>query len=126
MLILISPAKTLDYESPLVTQKSSQPLFVESAQSLIEHMRAYSVQDIAGLMSLSDKLASLNVARYESWHPLHDAHTARPALLAFKGDVYTGLDATSFSEEEFDYAQSHLRILSGLYGVLRPLDLLQP
>lgn len=126
MLILISPAKTLDYESPLVTQKSSQPLFVESAQSLIEHMRAYSVQDIAGLMSLSDKLASLNVARYESWHPLHDAHNARPALLAFKGDVYTGLDATSFSEEEFDYAQSHLRILSGLYGVLRPLDLLQP
>jgi cytoplasmic iron level regulating protein YaaA (DUF328/UPF0246 family) len=126
MLILVSPAKTLDYESPLATDRHTQPRFIEHSQRLIDTLRQQSVQDIAELMKLSDKLASLNVARYQSWQSEHTAENARPAVLAFKGDVYTGLDAESFSAEDFDFAQQHLRILSGLYGVLRPLDLLEP
>jgi len=126
MLILVSPAKTLDYESPLATSRFSQPRFTEQSQQLIDTLRDLSVQDVAELMKLSDKLASLNVARYQSWQPEHTPDNARPAVLAFKGDVYTGLDAESFSEDDFEFAQQHLRILSGLYGVLRPLDLLEP
>lgn len=126
MLILVSPAKTLDYESPLATQASTHPRFTEQSQQLIDTLRELSVQDVAELMKLSDKLASLNVARYQSWQPQHTSDNARPAVLAFKGDVYTGLDAESFSAADFDFAQQHLRILSGLYGVLRPLDLLEP
>ena len=126
MLILVSPAKTLDYESPLATSRFSQPRFTDQSQQLIDTLRKLSVQDVAELMKLSDKLASLNVARYQSWQPEHTPDNARPAVLAFKGDVYTGLDAESFSEGDFEFAQRHLRILSGLYGVLRPLDLLEP
>lgn len=126
MLTLVSPAKTLDYESPLSTETHSLPRFTEHSQMLIETLRKLSVQDVADLMKLSDKLASLNVARYESWQPEHTQDNARQAVLAFKGDVYTGLDAASFSENDFSFAQSHLRILSGLYGLLRPLDLLEP
>lgn len=126
MLTLVSPAKTLDYESPLATQRHTQPRFIEHSHMLIETLRQLSVQDVADLMKLSDKLASLNVARYESWQPEHTPDNARPAVLAFKGDVYTGLDAADFNEADFDFAQDHLRILSGLYGVLRPLDLLEP
>lgn len=126
MLTLVSPAKTLDYDSPLATETHTQPRFTEQSQMLIETLRKLSVQDVADLMKLSDKLASLNVARYESWQPKHTQDNARQAVLAFKGDVYTGLDAASFSEDDFSFAQDHLRILSGLYGVLRPLDLLEP
>lgn len=126
MLTLVSPAKTLDYESPLATDTYTQPRFTEQSQQLIKTLRELSVQDVAELMKLSDKLASLNVARYQSWQPEHTPDNARPAVLAFKGDVYTGLDAESFSEADFSFAQQHLRILSGLYGVLRPLDLLEP
>ena len=126
MLTLISPAKTLDYESPLATREHTQPRFLEHSQALIDQLRTLAVQDVAELMKLSDKLASLNVARYESWSRDHSLENARPAVLAFKGDVYTGLQADSFSDDDFRFAQQHLRILSGLYGVLRPLDLLQP
>ncbi|KEA61737.1 UPF0246 protein YaaA [Marinobacterium lacunae] len=126
MLTLISPAKTLDYDSPLATEKHTTPRFLEHSAELIEQLRPLAVQDIAELMKLSDKLASLNVARYESWSAEHTLDNARPAVLAFKGDVYTGLEAEAFSEEAFEFAQQHLRILSGLYGVLRPLDLLEP
>ncbi|WP_409523224.1 peroxide stress protein YaaA [Nitrincola sp. MINF-07-Sa-05] len=126
MLTLISPAKTLDYESPLATQRHTQPQLTDQAATLIKTMKQKSVQDIAEMMKLSDKLASLNVARYSSWSPIHTPDNARPAVLAFKGDVYTGLQAEQFSEDDFDFAQTHLRILSGLYGLLRPLDLLQP
>lgn len=126
MLTLISPAKTLDYESPLATQRHTQPQLIDQAATLIKTMKQKSVQDIAEMMKLSDKLASLNVARYGSWSPIHTTENARPAVLAFKGDVYTGLQAELFSEEDFDFAQTHLRILSGLYGLMRPLDLLQP
>ena len=126
MLILISPAKTLDFESTPVTQKHTLPEFTQEAAKLIDQLRDYAVQDIAKLMKLSDKLASLNVARYSSWSSEHTTENARQALLAFRGDVYTGLDADSLSEDDLDYAQQHLRILSGLYGVLKPLDLMQP
>ena len=126
MLILISPAKTLDYESPLPTQEYTQPRFTDQSQLLIDELRKFAVQDIAKLMKLSDKLASLNVARYESWEREHTPDNARPAIFAFKGDVYTGLDALTLSEADLQFAQGHLRILSGLYGVLRPLDLLEP
>jgi len=126
MLVLLSPAKTLDYETPLTTETGSQPEFTEQAQPLIDRLRQFAPQEIAKLMKLSDKLASLNVARYQSWSREHNTQNARPALLAFKGDVYTGLDAESLSENDLAFAQNHLRILSGLYGLLKPLDLMQP
>lgn len=126
MLILISPAKTLDYQSPLATQRYTQPELLDHSQQLIDVARRLSDEEIAGLMSISSKLAALNATRFHDWHPAFTPENARQALLAFKGDVYTGLAAETFSEEDFDFAQQHLRMLSGLYGVLRPLDLMQP
>ena len=126
MLIVISPAKNLDYDTPPSTANFSQPDFLEHSQQLIEELRELSVQDIAELMKLSDKLASLNVARYESFSQPFDAANAKQAVLAFNGDVYAGLEATSLTEAQLQFAQQHLRILSGLYGLLRPLDLMQP
>ncbi|MEL0169255.1 MAG: peroxide stress protein YaaA [Pseudomonadaceae bacterium] len=126
MLMVISPAKTLDYDTPPVIEQSTQPRFVEHSVELIEVLREKSPQDIAKLMSLSDKLASLNVARYGSWERESTPQNAKQALLAFKGDVYTGLNAEDFSADDFAFAQQHLRMLSGLYGLLRPLDLMQP
>jgi len=126
MLMVISPAKTLDYDTPPVIEQSTQPRFVEHSVELIDVLREKSPQDIAKLMSLSDKLASLNVARYGSWERESTPQNAKQALLAFKGDVYTGLNAEDFSADDFAFAQQHLRMLSGLYGLLRPLDLMQP
>ncbi|WP_321350730.1 peroxide stress protein YaaA [Halopseudomonas oceani] len=126
MLMVISPAKTLDYDTPPVIEQNTQPRFVEHSVELIEVLREKSPQEIAKLMSLSDKLASLNVARYGSWERESTPHNAKQALLAFKGDVYTGLNAEDFSADDFAFAQQHLRMLSGLYGLLRPLDLMQP
>ncbi len=126
MLLVISPAKTLDYETPPVTSRFTQPEFLDHAQELIQQLRELSPAQIAELMHLSDKLAGLNVARYGSWHPDFTPDNAKQALLAFKGDVYTGLNAEDFVEADFDFAQQHLRMLSGLYGLLRPLDLMQP
>ena len=126
MLLVISPAKTLDYDTPPATARFTQPQFLDHAQELIGQLRQMSPQQIGELMHLSDKLAALNVARYGSWQPDFTPANAKQALLAFKGDVYTGLAAEDFSEDDFDFAQAHLRMLSGLYGVLRPLDLMQP
>ncbi len=126
MLMVISPAKTLDYTSPLATTEFTQPRFLEQSSQLIAVLRQLAPNELAELMKLSDKLAGLNVARFTEWQPDFNLDNARQAILAFKGDVYTGLDAQSLSAEDFDYAQQHLRILSGLYGVLRPLDLMQP
>lgn len=125
MKILISPAKTLDLTSSLPAVKSTTPIALEQAQTLIEIMRTYSAVDIASLMKLSDKLASLNVTRYQDWSKAHTKDNSRPALFTFKGDVYTGLDAHSLSLDDINYAQEHLRMLSGLYGLLKPLDLMQ-
>ena len=126
MLLVISPAKNLDYETPATTSRFTQPKHLEHSSELIQLLRAYSVQDIAELMKLSDKLSALNVARYESWSQPFNTDNAKQAVLAFNGDVYSGLNAEDLNEEELEFTQKHLRILSGLYGVLRPLDLMQP
>ncbi|MCW6545881.1 peroxide stress protein YaaA [Yersinia ruckeri] len=126
MLIIISPAKTLDYQSPLVTTTFTQPELLDKSQALIEICRELTPPQIASLMHISDKLAGLNAARFSEWQPDFTPENARQAILAFKGDVYTGMQAQDFSKADFSFAQKHLRMLSGLYGVLRPLDLMQP
>ncbi|EPL0662039.1 peroxide stress protein YaaA [Proteus mirabilis] len=127
MLITISPAKTLDFESPLATTQFTQPELLKYSQQLITECRKLSSSDIASLMKISDKLAGLNAARFGEWQPDFTPDNARQAILAFKGDVYTGMQAAElFTDDDFQFAQQHLRILSGLYGVLRPLDLMQP
>ncbi|MCU6376396.1 peroxide stress protein YaaA [Morganella morganii] len=126
MLLTISPAKTLDYDSPLATERHTQPALLAQSEALMETCRKLTPADISSLMHISDKLAGLNAARFEEWQPDFTPDNARQAILAFKGDVYTGMQAETFSEDDFDFAQQHLRMLSGLYGVLRPLDLMQP
>ncbi len=126
MLMVISPAKTLDYDTPPITERFTQPQYLDHSQQLIELLRRYSPAQISELMHLSYKLAALNVARYGSWTPAFTPSNAKQALLAFKGDVYTGLNADDFTEDDLLFAQKHLRMLSGLYGLLRPLDLMQP
>lgn len=126
MLIVVSPAKTLDYDSPLPSLRATQPRLLEHSAELVERARKLSPADLASLMKVSDKIAHLNVERFAQWSRPFDKHNARPALFAFKGDVYTGLDVSRFDGDDLKAAQSRLRILSGLYGVLRPLDRLQP
>ncbi len=123
----MSPAKALDYETPVApTVPHTQPLLVKQATALIEVLRQKSPQQVAALMKLSDPLAALNVARYEAWRPRFTAKNSRQAVLAFNGDVYAGLQAASLKPAELDWLQDHVCILSGLYGVLRPLDWMQP
>lgn len=124
--MVVSPAKTLDYESELPIQESTQPEMLEESQQLIDQLKKLTPADVASLMKLSDKLADLNVNRFAHWKQPFNADNARPAIYAFKGDVYTGLDAYSFNKKQMTFAQKHLRILSGLYGLLKPLDLMQP
>lgn len=126
MLFLLSPAKKLDYDSPLAVDLHTQPLFVEQAAALIKVLKKKSAEDIAELMDLSPALADLNVRRYAAWKPVFTQQNARPAILAFNGDVYEGLQAPTLSAAQLQWAQEHVAILSGLYGVLRPLDLMQP
>ena len=126
MLMIISPAKTLDYESPLATETYTQPDYLDDACELIDQLKELEPHQVSNLMSISDKLGQLNAERFRSWHTPFTPDNARQAILAFKGDVYTGLDAESFSEDDFAFAQQHLRMLSGLYGLLKPLDLMQP
>jgi cytoplasmic iron level regulating protein YaaA (DUF328/UPF0246 family) len=126
MLAILSPAKTLDYDSPVPALPLTTHDFLKQSKVLIALLREYSVQDIAALMDLSDKLAALNVARYGDWSPRFSDKNSRAAILAFKGDVYEGMQAWTFTPDDHAFAQQHLRILSGLYGVLRPLDRLQP
>ncbi len=126
MLTVISPAKTLDFETPPVTSEFSQTDYLDQSALLIEQLSQYSVNEITSLMKLSDKLAKLNLARYQAWQTPFTPANAKQSILAFKGDVYTGLDADSLDNQGLEFAQQHLRILSGLYGLLRPLDLIQP
>jgi len=127
MLALLSPAKSLDYESPLPTRKHSEPRLLDEAERLIDLLRGLSASDVAALMGISDELAALNAQRYADFTTPFTPANARPAVLAFAGDVYQGLAARErFGERDYTEAQKTLRILSGLYGVLRPLDLLQP
>ena len=151
MLILISPAKTLDFETPALDssfksgnprtdkphndnglsrktalQCFSQPDFISDTEALVERLKTLSAPEISSLMKISDKLGELNASRYRTWQPNFDTTNAKQALLAFQGDVYRGMNVDSFELQDFDFAQEHLRILSGLYGILRPLDLIQP
>ncbi|MBK6867928.1 MAG: peroxide stress protein YaaA [Burkholderiales bacterium] len=127
MLYLLSPAKALDYATPVPAElPHTTPAFAKPAAELIEVLRQQSPQQIAALMKLSDELASLNVARYEAWRPRFTAKNSKQAVLAFNGDVYGGLQAGTLKSAELSWLQQHVCILSGLYGVLRPLDRMQP
>src|SRR5690606_22239246 len=126
MLVVISPAKNLDYDSVLPTVQYSQPRMLNRAQQLIDKCRTLTPAQLSQLMKISDKLAGLNAARFAQWQQPFTPDNARPAIYAFDGDVYSGLAAEKLSDDAIAYAQEHLRILSGLYGVLRPLDLMQP
>lgn len=125
MIVVISPAKTLDFETPATTSEFTEANLLSESQRLINRCQELSMQDIASLMKVSDKIAGLNVARFAEWKtPFSLDNDAKQCLFAFKGDVYTGLEAETLSESTLQYAQNNLRILSGLYGLLRPLDLM--
>ena len=126
MLYLISPAKTLDYETPVGDVPHTEPGFIPQSVKLIDVLKKKSARQVARLMDLSDNLATLNVERYQAWSPEFGRHNAKQAVLAFDGDVYDGLRAKTLQPDDLDWAQRHLCILSGLYGVLRPLDWIQP
>jgi cytoplasmic iron level regulating protein YaaA (DUF328/UPF0246 family) len=126
MLVLISPAKTLDFDTPSPTSVVTEPRFLEHSQELINGLRKLSPADVSGLMAISDKLGLLNFDRFQQWHRPFTPDNAKQALWAFQGDVYTGMRAETFTKKNVNFAQQHLRILSGLYGLLRPLDLIQP
>lgn len=126
MLIVISPAKTLDYDTPAATDRYSKPDFIGRSAELVAILRQMTPAGIASLMGVSDAIASLNATRFAGWSRRFTPGNAKQAVLAFNGDVYEGLDAASLDDAQLDYLQSHLRILSGLYGCLRPLDLMQP
>ncbi|AWB68197.1 peroxide stress protein YaaA [Saccharobesus litoralis] len=125
MLMLVSPAKNLDFDTPAPTQVFSQPELLEHSQELIEVCKQLAPQEIGSLMKISDKLAGLNAARFAEWSQPFNQDNAKQAVFAFNGDVYTGLDANSLSATKIEFCQQHLRILSGLYGLLKPLDLMQ-
>lgn len=126
MIIILSPAKSLDYDTPPHVAAYSQPEQLDDAEPLVQTLRSRSPAELSSLMDISDALAALNAARYVQWSRPFTPGNAKPAVLAFDGDVYEGLDARTLSAAQLDWAQRHLRILSGLYGVLRPLDLMQP
>lgn len=126
MLIVLSPAKSLDYDTPPTTYLHTKPDFIARSAELIEVLKEKSPAQIATLMGISDQLAALNVERYASWSRKFTTKNSKQAVLAFNGDVYEGLNAASLSAKQLDYVQTHVRILSGLYGALRPLDLMQP
>jgi cytoplasmic iron level regulating protein YaaA (DUF328/UPF0246 family) len=126
MLIVLSPAKSLDFTTPAITKKYSMPDYLKQSAQLIKVLKKFTPADVASLMKISDKLAVLNVARFGSWSLPFTTDNAKQTILCFTGDVYKGLDATTLDQKGLDYAQDNIRILSGLYGMLRPLDLIQP
>ena len=126
VLILISPAKTLDFETAAPLKRFSQPEFIDDTARLVKQLRELSATEVSALMKISTKLGELNSDRFKTWQANYDDTNAKQALLAFQGDVYQGMAVDNYTLEDFEFAQDHLRILSGLYGVLRPLDLIQP
>ncbi|KGE03160.1 peroxide stress protein YaaA [Pseudohaliea rubra] len=126
MLTVLSPAKTLDFETAPGTRRTTQPEFLDAAAELVEDARGLAPDAIRELMGVSDKIAELNHQRFMNWAPPFDLGNAKQAVLAFRGDVYSGLEAETLDSAGLAFAQKHLRILSGLYGLLRPLDLMQP
>lgn len=126
MLIVLSPAKSLDFNTPSTTTHSTMPEYLEQSQLLIDVLKDFPPAKLASLMKISDKLSILNAARFGSWTLPFSQQNAKQAILCFTGDVYRGIDATTLDQDGLDYAQQYIRILSGLYGILRPLDLIQP
>ena len=126
MIILMNSSKTMDFEQPAQVSKHTVPEFIEDCELLVTELRKFTVAGFAGLMNVSEKLAALNVRRYKNWRTAPGGSGAKQALLAFKGDIYAAMDVDRYSSKTFDFAQNRLRILSGLYGILRPLDLVQP
>ncbi len=126
MLIVLSPAKSLDYKTPAKVKTPTLPEFVTESAKLIADLKKLAPQEVAELMGLSDQLATLNVGRYRDWSKKFTEENSKPAIYAFDGDVYDGFDVKSLSPKAVEFAQDHIRILSGLYGALRPLDLMQP
>ena len=127
MIHLLSPAKSLDFDSEISINNYSQPEFMAEAEVLVKKLKSASKKKVKDLMSISDALAELNTQRYQTWSGLTEpTDKSRPAVLAFTGDVYQGLDAKTLTEKDLQYAQNHLMILSGMYGVLRPLDIMEP
>ncbi|PCJ22431.1 MAG: peroxide stress protein YaaA [SAR86 cluster bacterium] len=126
MLIVVSPAKSLDFESPAKTRKFTEPEYLQESTQLVSQLKKLTPEDFSELMHISSNLGELNHGRYANWHTPFDLKNAKQAIFAFKGDVYIGLEAEQFSTADLNFAQNHLRILSGLYGLLRPLDLMQP
>jgi cytoplasmic iron level regulating protein YaaA (DUF328/UPF0246 family) len=125
MLLVISPAKTLDFETAPITKEFTQPEFLKESKKLISELKQLNPAEVSSLMKISDKLGTLNFLRFNDWKTPFNLNNSKQALLAFKGDVYTGIEADTFSNQDLKFAQKHLRILSGLYGVLKPLDLMQ-
>ncbi len=125
MLMVVSPAKNLDFESSLPTKEFTQPSMLSDAKALVKTCKKLAPSDLASLMHISDKLSILNAERFSSFTTPFSPENARQSIFAFNGDVYAGLDAKSLKEDDIQFAQKHLRILSGLYGLLRPLDLMQ-
>ena len=126
VLVIISPAKTLDFDTPPTTDAYSMPAFMKESKQLVKRLREFAPQDLSDLMKISSKLGQLNYDRYASWNPKFTTANAKPAALAFKGDVYQGLGAETLDQRDLNWAQKRVRILSGLYGLLKPLDLMQP
>ncbi|OYY56253.1 MAG: peroxide stress protein YaaA, partial [Polynucleobacter sp. 35-46-207] len=126
MLIVLSPAKSLDYKTPAKVKAPTLPEFVSESAKLIADLKKLAPQEVADLMGLSDQLATLNVGRYRDWSKKFTEENSKPAIYAFDGDVYDGFDVKSLNSKTVEFAQDHIRILSGLYGALRPLDLMQP
>lgn len=126
MIILLSPSKSLNFENKIVSKTHTIPTFLKDSQILINELKKFSAKDLAKLMKISDNLAKLNFERYEAFKTPFTVKNSRPAIFVFDGDVYDGIDAENYSEKDLNFAQNHLRILSGLYGILKPLDLIQP
>jgi hypothetical protein len=126
MIAVISPAKKLNFNAESPIKAFTQCDFLDESKKLVDKAKDYTVDDIMKLMSVSENIANLTVQRFQDWKLPFDEQNAKQAALAFNGDTYTGLDAETFSQDDFNYSQEHLRILSGLYGLLRPLDLIQP
>lgn len=126
MITILSPSKTLDFDTPPPTPEFTEPRFLDDSEILVDILRDYDVEELGELMDISEKLSTLNVERYQEWETPFTPGNAKQALAAFTGDVYRDFELDEYSDADFQYAQAHVRILSGLYGVLRPLDLMQP
>ena len=126
MIVLLSPAKRLNFEMPNIAGKHSVPGYVDESTKIVEVLKKYSARKLQKLMDINDNLAESNYDRFQNWEPEFNETVARPAILAFRGDVFLGMDPQSFGKDDFDFAQDHVRILSGLHGILKPLDLIRP